>query len=109
MPCAYNMNSDKPVDSKLGVSYNSKLDIISEDEASLCFDYMFVNGVQSAVTVQLGLYDKNDRQIALTEPIDVPMKRSHHTLMKGSFLIQQASGGITINPDFDGNHNIEIQ
>ena len=61
-----------------------------------------------AVTVQIGLYDKQDRQVALTEPINVPLQRSHHTSLKGSFLIPEASGGITIKPEFDGNHNIVI-
>lgn len=109
MPNTYNMNTDKPVDSKMSVLFESKLEILSENEASLGFDYVFVNGKKSAVTVQIGLYDKENRQLALSEPIDVPLRRSHHTILKGSFLMQQASGGITINPDFDGNFNIEIE
>jgi len=42
----------------------------------------------------------------LTEPIEVPLKRSHHTIMTGMFLMSEASGGVTINPDFDGDHNL---
>lgn len=109
MPNAYNMNTDKPVDSKMGVLFESKIDILNENEASLGFDYVFVNGKKSAVTVQIGLYDKEDRQLALSVPINVPLQRNHHTVIKGSFLMEETSGGITINPDFDGNHNIEIE
>ena len=109
MPNAYNINTDKPVDSKMGVLFESKIGVLSENEASLGFDYVFVNGKKSAVTVQIGLYDKEDRQLALSEPIDVPLQRNHHTILKGSYLMQQASGGITINPEFDGNFNIEIE
>ena len=109
MPFAYNMNTDKPVDSKLGVSFESKIDVLNENEASLGFDYVFVNGKTSAVTVQIGLYDKEDRQLALSAPINVPLQRNHHTVVKGSFLMEETSGGITINPDFDGNHNIIIE
>lgn len=108
MPNAYSMNSDKPVDSKMGVTFESKINVLDENEASLGFDYVFVNGKASAVTLQLGLYDKDGREVALTEPINVPLQRSHHTVLKGSFLMQHASGGITINPDFNGNHNIVI-
>lgn len=108
MPNAYNMNTDKPVDSKMGVLFESKLDILNENEASLGFDYVFVGAKKSAVTVQIGFYDKEDRQLALSDPINVPLQRDLHTVLKGSFLIQEASGGITINPDFDGNHNIVI-
>ena len=109
MPFAYNMNTDKPVDSKLGVSFESKIDVLNENEASLGFDYVFVNGKTSAVTVQIGLYDKEDRQLALSAPINVPLQRNHHTVVKGSFLKEETSGGITINPDFDGNLNIIIE
>ena len=109
MPFAYNMNTDKPVDSKLGVSFESKIDVLNENEASLGFDYVFVTGKASAVTVQIGLYDKEDRQLALSVPINVPLQRNHHTVVKGSFLMEETSGGITINPDFDGNHNIVIE
>lgn len=109
MPHAYNMNTDKPVDSKMGVLFESELGILNEKEASLGFDYVFVNGNNAGVSVQIGLYDKTDRQLALSEPIDVPLRRNHHTVLKGSFLMQQASGGITINPAFDGNLNIEIE
>lgn len=108
MPCAYDMNIDKPVDSKVGVSFESKLDVQGENEASLCFDYIFMNGAKAPVTVQIGLYDKGGRQVALSDPINVPLQRNHHTILKGAFLTQQASGGIVINPDFDGNHNILI-
>lgn len=108
MPSAYNMNTDKPVDSKMGVSFESKLGIQNENEASLGFDYVFVNGNNAGVSVQIGLYDNEDRQLALSDPIDVPLRRNHHTIIRGSFLMQQATGGIVINPDFDGNHNIVI-
>lgn len=109
MPYAYNMNTDKPVDSKTGVLFESKLGVLNANEASLGFDYVFVNGKKSAVTIQIGLYDKEDRQLAVSDPINVPLQRNHHTILKGSFLMQEASGGITINPDFDGNHNIEFE
>ena len=109
LPNAYNINSDKPVDSTMGILFNSELQALSENEASFGFDYVFVGNNKSAVTMQIGLYDKQDRQVALTEPINVPLQRSHHTILKGSFLMQDASGGLTINPEFDGNHNIVIE
>lgn len=108
MPDTYNMSADKPVDSSLGVLFESKLGIMSDNEASLGFDYVFVNHGDSKVAIQIGLYDKNDRQVALSDPITVPLMRSHHTILKGSFMTMDASGGIVINPDFDGNFNIII-
>ena len=106
MPDAYSMNTDKPVDSSTGVMFESTLRKLSESEATMGFDYVFVNGKKSVVTVQIGIYDNEGTQLSLTEPIEVPLKRSHHTIMTGMFLMSEASGGVTINPDFDGDHNL---
>jgi hypothetical protein len=106
MPNTYSMYTDKPVDSSTGVMFESTLKKLSESEASIGFDYVFVNGKESAVTVQIGIYDNEGTQLSLTEPIEVPLKRSQHTVMTGMFLMSEASGGVTINPDFDGEHNL---
>ena len=108
MPDAYSMHTDKPVDSSTGVMFESSLKKITDSEASVGFDYVFVNGKESAVTVRIGIYDKEGTQLSLTDPIEVPLKRSNHTIMTGMFLMSQASGGVTINPDFDGDHNLII-
>ena len=110
MPDVYNLHADKPVDSATGVLFESKPVALNDNEAALGFDYVFVNGKESAVTVQIGLYhDKDDRQLALSDPIDVPLRRSRHTIIQGAFMTHQASGGIIIDPGFDGNHNIIIE
>ncbi len=106
MPNAYSMFTDKPVDSATGVLFESTLNSLSETEASVGFDYVFVNGTESAVTVQIGIYDNEGTQLSLTEPIKVPLKRSHHTIMRGMFLMSEASGGVSIDPEFDGDYNL---
>ncbi len=106
MPNAYSLFTDKPVDSATGVLFESKLNSLSETEASVGFDYVFVNGTESAVTVQIGVYDNEGTQLSLTEPIEVPLKRSHHTIMRGMFLMSETSGGVSINPEFDGEYNL---
>ena len=106
MPHAYSMYTDKPVDSSTGVMFESSLKKLSDSEASMGFDYVFVNGKKSAVTVQIGIYDNEGTQVSLTEPIEVPLKRNHHTIMTGMFLMSEASGGVTIHPEFEGDHNL---
>lgn len=106
MPDTYSINTDRPVDSSTGVMFESTLKKLSESEASMGFDYVFVSGNKSAVTIQVGIYDNENTQISLTEPIEIPLKRSHHTILTGMFLMSEASGGVNISPDFDGNHNI---
>ncbi len=108
MPNVYNMFSDRPVDSATGVQFTSSIKKLNEDEASLGFDYVFVNGKESAVTVRIGLYDENNEQLAMTDPIDVPVKRSFHTVMRGSFMMTNTQSGVNIDPSYSGDYNIVI-
>ena len=106
MPNTYSIYTDKPVDSALGVLFESTLKKISESEASVGFDYAMVNGIKSSVTVKIGIYDKEDEQLSLSDPIEVPLQRNYHTIIRGMFLMSETSGGVIINPEFDGDHNL---
>ncbi len=108
MPDKYSIFMDKPVDSATGMQFNSKITQISDTEASVGFDYVFVDPDEGSIMVQIGIYDKNGKQLSMTKPIEVPLKRSVHSVLRGSFLMQKAPYGITINPDFDGDFNIFI-
>ncbi|MBR2455815.1 MAG: FimB/Mfa2 family fimbrial subunit [Bacteroidaceae bacterium] len=109
MPCAYNMFTDKPVDSKTGVTFYSKLEQLNEKEASMGFDYVMVNGKDASVMVTMGLLDAEGNPVSLSDEINVPLNRSKNTIVRGRFLMQEASGGVGINPDFEGDYNIELK
>lgn len=106
MPKAYSINTDKPVDSSTDVMFESSLKKLTESEATMGFDYVFVNGKQSSVIVQIGIYSIEGTQLSLTEPIEIPLKRSHHTILTGTFLMSNAAGGVTINPSFEDDYNL---
>lgn len=108
MPHVYNMTSDKPSDSKTGVHFETKVTQLSENEVSLGFDYVFVNGADAVVTVRVGIYSSGEL-ISVSKPIDVPLSRSHHTIMKGAFLQGMTKSGIYIDPSYDGDYNIVIK
>ena len=108
MPHTYNLSTDKPVDSSTGVVFESALKKLNETEASMGFDYVFVNNNESSISIQIGIFNNEGVQLSITEPIDVPLKRSHHTIIKGKFIMAEASGGVAINPDFDGDRNLII-
>ena len=104
MPNAFSLFTDKPVDSSTGIYFGSKLTQINESEASMGFDYIFVNGNESITTVTIGIYNTEGQLLSMTEPIEVPLKRSWHTIVKGKFLSQDSKGGVSINPEFDGDY-----
>ena len=109
MPCAYSMFTDKPIDSKTGVVFYSKLEQINEEEARLGFDFVMVNGTDASVMVTMGLLDAEGNPVSTSDEINVPLNRSVNTIVRGKFLIQEAGGGIGIDPSFNGDHNVEIK
>ncbi|MCM1067064.1 MAG: hypothetical protein NC418_05770 [Muribaculaceae bacterium] len=109
MPCSFNMFTGKPADSWTGVTYDSSIKQLSDNEAEVAFDYVFVNGAETAITVALEVYDDKGTLLAAIPPFDVPLKRSRLTVVKGEFLTTKASGSTGINPDFEDEFNIFIQ
>lgn len=107
-PTVYSMFADKPVDSVTGETFYSSMTLLSGTQASLGFDYVFVNGTESKVSVRAFLFDKSGMQIGLTDAIPVPLKRNRHTIIHGTFLTAEGNSGIGIDPDFDGDFNITL-
>ena len=88
MPCVYNLFSDKPIDSRTGVWFDSKISPTEQGEASLGFDYVMVNGVESFVSVIVCVYDTQGNLMVTSDAIKVPTKRNYHTIVRGKFLTQ---------------------
>ena len=110
MPCSFNMFTDKPADSWTGMSFKSRMEIENNDEITLGFDYIFVNGTETTLSISLEVYNGEDELLSSTNPINVPIARSKLTVVKGEFLTSKATGGVSINPGYDGeDYNIEIQ
>lgn len=108
MPSKFNNMLNRPVDSRTGMEYDAKITALSTEEARLGFDYVMVNGSESSVPVAMEVYDPSGLLIARSNPIDVPTKRGQTTIIRGRFLTSTASGGVGINPDFNGDYNIEL-
>ena len=105
-PDVYSMYTDKPVDSSSGVTFESTMSQLDSSEVKIGFDYVFVGDQSSDVTLQIGVFDRNEKQISMTKPIKVPLMRGRHTVMTGAFLTPDASGGVVLDPDYNGDHNV---
>ena len=77
------------------------------DDLKMGYDYVFVNGEKSSVTVSLQIYDKvTGKQVNDTGHITVPTERGKETVVKDRFLTRDGTPGIGIDPGFDGEYNI---
>lgn len=110
MPCSFNMFTDKPADSWTGMSFDSRMIAENENEMSLGYDYIFVNGSETTLSISVEIYNTDGELMSSSNPVDVPIVRNKLTVVKGAFLTSKASGGVSINPGYDGDdYNIEIK
>ena len=107
-PVCFNVKTDKPNDAKLGMAFDSRMELISGTEARMGYDYVFVNGAESGVTVDMIVYDGEGNEVTRAAGITVPIKRNRLTTVKGEFLTRDYSPGVGIDPGYDGNIEITI-
>ena len=106
MPSAYSIHTDRPVDSSTGVIFESTLKKLTESEATMGFDYVFVRDNKSSVTIQYSVCDNTGKPIMVSKSLDVPVGRDYHTRVFGYFLTATSRGGTLINPDYNGEYNL---
>ncbi len=109
MPCSFNMFTNRPADSWTGMSYDAEIRQMSATEAEVGFDYVFVNGAESSVAVALDVLDRDGALIGSIPTVNVPLKRSRLTEVRGEFLTTKAGGAVGIDPGYAGpDYNIFI-
>ncbi len=108
MPSVYNMFTSKIIDSWRAVSYTGQIRPISDTEAIIAIDYVFMNHHESGAQVQLGLTSPNGRTTALTPTLTVPLQRGQTTYVRGKFLTTKVGGGVEVDFSFDNDINIKI-
>lgn len=109
MAFSFNMFTNRPADSWTGVRYEGRILPIDGQTALMGFDYVFVNSHDTALNVMVEVYDRRDGLVVARIPaLDVPLRRSHHTIVKGPFLTTKAGGAPSIDPSFDGDFNVPI-
>ena len=109
LPTHFNVFTDKPFDAEQGYSFMSTITEAANGEATLGFDYVFVNGHASSVSVAIGIYSKEGTLLSFSNPVEVPLMRNQQTIVRGRFLTTNSSGSIAIDHEYDGNYDIIIQ
>jgi hypothetical protein len=111
MPSSYSMVTDRANDSDVNVRFSSKLTQVDENTAIMGFDYVLANpatATQTNVIMGIELQDKDGTVLASHASVRVPLNRSEFTVIEGRFLMQESSGGITLNPDFEGEFIVPV-
>lgn len=101
MPNEFDIFSYIPIYALPNITFESEIKPLSDTEAELGFDYVFVNGEEFVIPIMVEVYDKQGNKVSGINPINVPLMRGQLTTVRDNFLTSQASGGIGINPDFE--------
>ena len=109
VPCSFNMFTNRPADAWTGLTFEGGMVQIDDDNVELGYDYVFVNGHESTVTVSVEVYDRQGTLLSRSYPVDVPLVRNKVTIVRGQFLSVLAQGGIGIDPGFNGEYNYEYK
>ena len=107
-PSGFNAYTNKPNDARTGMSFVCSMRPLSDKEAHLASDYIFVNGSESAVTVNLAIRDGEGNLLNEVGGINVPVVRGKLTVIRDEFLTSSYAPGIGIDPGFDGEIDIVI-
>lgn len=107
-PIGFDITLNRPNRVDTGVHFNSSPVKLSDKEARLAFDYVFVNGTESAVDVELLIYNKEGVEVNRVSGITVPIRRNCITTVRDEFLTLSSTPGVGIQPGFDGEINIVI-
>lgn len=107
-PSSFNAYTNKPNDATQGVSFTGSATQLSDKEARLGSDYIFVNGSESAVTINLTIRDDEGNLINRAEGINVPIVRGQLTTIRDEYLTKAFAPGIGIDTGFDGSFDIVI-
>ena len=101
MPNEFDIFSYIPIYALPNITFESEIKPLSDTEAELGFDYVFVNGEEFVIPIMVEVYDKQGNKVSGINPINVPLMRGQLTTVRDNYLTSQASGGIGINPDFE--------
>uniref|UniRef100_UPI0040560A3F DUF6562 domain-containing protein n=1 Tax=Alistipes sp. TaxID=1872444 RepID=UPI0040560A3F len=111
---AYNALINIPAVPLGGYSFTSNIQQLSDKEAELGFDYIFV-GDDTKVWVSVEVFERDENggesrgeAVGGIKPFLVELSRSKLTEVRGPFLTTEEQGGVGINPDFEDEFTIEI-
>lgn len=110
LPTGFNVLTQKLNDSQTGYRFDSTPSwILNTPDARMGFDYVFVNGDQSSVTISLEVVSRKDGTVVnRADGIVVPTYRGKETVVRDKFFTKDYVPGIGINPEFDGEFNVYV-
>ena len=111
-PTGFNAVTGRLNDSQTGYGFESPASypytLEDVDYSRLGYDYVFVNGESSSVTVSVKIKFKDGRFINEVNNVVVPIKMGRETVIIFKFFTKDYVPGIGIDPGFDGEYDVYV-
>lgn len=107
-PVGYNVFTGLPNKAETQISFSSDITPLSDDEVLLGYDYVFVNGDETSVSVTLTLFNRDKEKLNTYSNLPATLYKGETTVIRGDYLTQNRGSGIGIDPGFDGDIEITL-
>lgn len=105
----FNAFLGEPGDSETGITYESGITALNENEAEIAFDYIFAPSYETSAIVDVEVYDRSGNLVSRSIYNEIPLMRNCQSVVKGNdFLTSSDKGGIGVDSGFDGETNIPL-
>lgn len=111
-PTGFNAHTGRLNDSQVGYGFKCGASfpytLEQKDYTRIGYDYVFVNGETSSVTITVRIKSKSGQFINEVNNVVVPITRGKETVLIYKFFTKEYVPGIGINPEFDGEFNVYV-
>lgn len=105
----YNVLNQKPEHYSDSETFTAPVSSMTENECTIAYDYLFMNGEKTNALVSFDVYDQNGVLLNSVKGLQIPIQRNGHSIMRGEFLTKEfIGGGVGIEDGFDGEIIITI-
>ena len=107
---SFNVLSGKVRNPLMYIQYSKALTLPKDgtEELNVGFDYLFVNGEGSFVSVTVEIANEKGVVVARSRGVKVPYEQGYMTTARGNFLTSNPNPGIDIDTDFDSDINVDL-
>lgn len=111
-PTGFNAHTGRLNDSQVGYGFKSGASfpytLEQKDYTRIGYDYVFVNGESSSVTITARIKSKSGQFINEVNNVVVPITRGKETVVIFKFFTKEYVPGIGIDPGFNGEFNVYV-
>ncbi len=107
-PTEFDGSTGKLTDAAHGITFKGNIRPLEGNSAIIAFDYLLSEHAESAVTVDIEIYNNEGKSVQHIPSVRIPFKRNVTTRVYGDFLTMKFDPSIGINAEYDGEFNIYL-